>query len=386
MNVMMISSLNTYTTNMKMQMKWQQKKSSGDFTADGAMSLEDKLLKGAMDSMDDLLGDSSKVSSAQIRTKLMSGKKLSSKEMDYLRENDPELYKKAKAIEMEREAYERELKQCKTKEEVQKVKMAHATAALAQVKNIESNPNIPEGQKLALMMEQLAKSNALGEVERKFVQSGEYKRLPSEEEKRQAEEDLKEAQEAERGIEDKTDDTPQEVAKDAAAEAERKAAEATEEAAKKDPTAEAPADPTVAEGTEKMGAAPAVPNAGADRMDARTAPAGTGVSEGKPISTDVSEKKHISADVSEKKSMGTDVSKKKPMRTDAAKKAEEVLANTYDRNIRRKKAVAAKQRMTRAEAEVTPEARKVKRARAKAAYTKTPHVGDTTGNMVDVKK
>ncbi len=312
MNVMMVTSLNTYTTNMKMQMKWQQKKSSGDFTADGAMTMEDKLLKDAMDSMDDLLGDSSKVSSAQIRTKLMSGKKLSSKEMDYLRENDPELYKKAKAIEMEREAYERELKRCKTKEEVQKVKMAHATAALAQVKNIESNPNIPKGQKLALMMEQLAKSNALGEVERKFVQSGEYKRLPSEEEKRQAEEDLKEAQEAERGIEDKTDDTPQEVAKDAAAEAEQGAAEATEEAAKNDPLAEAPADP--------------------------------------------------------------------------AKKAEEVLANTYDRNVHRKKAVAAKQRITRAEAEVTPEARKVKRARAKAAYTKTPHVGDTTGNMVDVKK
>ncbi len=326
MNVMMISSLNTYTTNMKMQMKWQQKKSSGDFTADGAMSLEDKLLKGAMDSMDDLLGDSSKVSSAQIRTKLMSGKKLSSKEMDYLRENDPELYKKAKAIEMEREAYERELKRCKTKEEVQKVKMAHATAALAQVKNIESNPNIPKGQKLALMMEQLAKSNALGEVERKFVQSGEYKRLPSEEEKRQAEEDLKEAQDAERGIEDKTDDTPQEIAKDAAAEAERDASEATEE------------------------------DAAAAEKKAATVP------------TD------------------TETSKKVPIDTNASKKAEEVRSITYDRSVRRKKAVAAKQQMTRAEAEVTPEARKVKRARAKAAYTKTPHVGDATGNMVDVKK
>ena len=320
MNVMMISSLNTYTTNMKMQMKWQQKKSSGDFTA---VSLEDKLLKGAMDSMDDLLGDSSKVSSAQIRTKLMSGKKLSSKEMDYLRENDPELYKKAKAIEMEREAYERELKRCKTKEEVQKVKMAHATAALAQVKNIESNPNIPKGQKLALMMEQLAKSNALGEVERKFVQSGEYKRLPSEEEKRQAEEDLKEAQDAERGIEDKTDDTPQEIDKDAAAEAER---EATEE------------------------------DAAAAEKKAATVP------------TD------------------TETSKKVPIDTNASKKAEEVRSITYDRSVRRKKAVAAKQQMTRAEAEVTPEARKVKRARAKAAYTKTPHVGDATGNMVDVKK
>ena len=34
MNVMMIGSLHTYTKNMSMQMKWQQKKASGDYGAD----------------------------------------------------------------------------------------------------------------------------------------------------------------------------------------------------------------------------------------------------------------------------------------------------------------------------------------------------------------
>ncbi len=31
MNVMMMSSLNTYTKNMKMQMKWKERQSSGNY-------------------------------------------------------------------------------------------------------------------------------------------------------------------------------------------------------------------------------------------------------------------------------------------------------------------------------------------------------------------
>lgn len=327
MNVMMITSLNTYTSNMQMKMKWQQKKTSNDFTADGAMTMEERLRKDAKEAMGDLMGGGSKVSLGQIQTKLMSGKKLSAEEMDYLRENNPELYKKAKSIEMEREAYERELKQCKTKEEVQRVKMAHTTAALAQVKDIESNPNIPKGQKLALMMEQLFKSNALGDVERKFVQSGEYKRLPTEEEERQAKEDLKEAQDAERNIENKTDDTPQEVAEDAAAE---------EKAGTDDPVISADQE-------EKEGAS-----------DTSFAASGS--------------------------------SGQKPLFTESSRKTEKTTENTYSRNVRKTKAAAIDTQMTRIQAEATPEARKVKRARAQAAYTKTPNIGSSAGNVVDVKK
>lgn len=336
MNVMMITSLNTYTTNMKMEMKWQQKKTSGDFASDGAMTVEERLRKEAQETMGGIKSGKSKVSMGQIQTKLMSGKKLSSEEMDYLRENNPDLYKKAKAIEMEREAYERELKQCKTKEEVEKVKMAHTAASLARVNDIKSNPNIPKGEKLALMMEQLFKNKALGDVERQFVQSGEYKRLPSEEEQRQAEKELKEAQEAERGIEDKTDDTPEEIIKDAIA----------EEEAEETPGDEADGASAAEEilGAEEMTAT--------DRMPAKE----TARHRVFPGSGEVSQK------------------------------AEKVIGNTYSRNVRKAKETAAKTRMTRAEAEVTPEARKVKRARAKAAYTKTPNVGNATGNILNVKK
>lgn len=342
MSVMMITSLNTYTTNMKMQMKWQQKKTSGNFTADGAKTMEERLRKDAKEAMGDLMGGSSKVSLSQVQAKLMSGKKLSAQEMDYLRENNPELYKKAKSIEMEREAYERELKQCRTKEDVERVKMAHATAALARVKDIESNPNIPKGQKLGLIMEQLFKTKALGDVERKFMESGDYKRLPTQEEQRQAEEDRKEAQEAERGIEDKTDDTPRQVAEDAA----------QEEAGETD------TDEAAREGASA---------ANEDGHMVLAAPAEAGRTANTPAP-------------------GTGRSEKKTSIPKTPQKAKKVMENTYGRDIRKARTAADKTRMTRAEAEATPEARKVKRARAQAAYTKTPRAEGAAGNILDVKK
>jgi hypothetical protein len=54
-----------------------------------------------------------------IGNKLMSGKKLSHEDMEFLREHDPETYKKAVKIEQEREAFRRALENCKTKQEVQ---------------------------------------------------------------------------------------------------------------------------------------------------------------------------------------------------------------------------------------------------------------------------
>lgn len=214
MNVTMISSLNTYTKNMKMQMKWKERQASGDYTSksDSGDSAVQRLLREQQEkAAEQLKQGTSSVSRQQIDVKMRSGKRLTAAEMDYLKEHDPQTYQKAKQIEMEREAYERELKQCKTKEEVQRVKFNHAAAAMATVKNVESDSSIPEGQKLGLIMQELMKVNALGETERAFIQSGEYRSLPSENERIKAEKELKKAEEAERGIEDKTDDTPEEV-------------------------------------------------------------------------------------------------------------------------------------------------------------------------------
>ena len=79
---------------------------------------------------------------AAIKAKLMSGKKLSNEEMAYLRENDSELYKKAKHADEKREELKSELKGAKSKKEARQIlaramaeASAEATAELAACKS-----------------------------------------------------------------------------------------------------------------------------------------------------------------------------------------------------------------------------------------------------------
>ena len=115
MSIMMVTSINSYTKSMEMKMKWQKKQTSGDYAADGKTSIDDST-RSRLEEIRESQSDGSKQMAAQIDLKMMSGKRLTAQEMEYLKEHDPETYKKAKAVEMEREAYERELKSCKTKE------------------------------------------------------------------------------------------------------------------------------------------------------------------------------------------------------------------------------------------------------------------------------
>ncbi len=217
MNIAMMCSMNTCTQTMKLQMKWQQRKSSGDYLTKGYSgtkeSQKDQELQDPQSRLlESMKPDESASMRQQISTKMMAGKRLSSAEMEYLKENDPQTYQKARTIEMEREAYERRLKQCRTKEEVQRVKFSQTASSLATVKNVESNPSIPKGQKLALIMQELHKFNAMSDTDRAYMQSKDYQSLPTEAEKRKAEEELEKAEKAEMGIEDRTDDSAEETA------------------------------------------------------------------------------------------------------------------------------------------------------------------------------
>ena len=154
-----MQSIGKYTKNMEMQMKWKRKKANSDFTADGSTKLSDSIARQAEEIRKSQADGSSKLS-AQIRTKLATGKKLTQEEMDYLQKHDPQTYQKAKSIEEEQKSYEEELKRCRTKEDVQRVKMNHTAASLSTVNNVKNNPAIPEGAKLGIMWQELMKSRA----------------------------------------------------------------------------------------------------------------------------------------------------------------------------------------------------------------------------------
>ena len=206
MDFSVMQSIGKYTKNMEMQMKWKQRKANNDFTADGSTTLRDSIARQAEEIRKSQADGSSKLS-AQIRTKLAAGKKLTQEEMDYLQKNDPQTYQKAKAIEEEQKCYEEELKRCRTKEDVQRVKMNHTAASLSTVNNVKNNPAIPEGAKLGIMWQELMKTRALEETMGEFVKSGRYAQLPTEAEKAEAEKELKEAKEAELGMEDSVEST-----------------------------------------------------------------------------------------------------------------------------------------------------------------------------------
>lgn len=96
----------------------------------------------------------------KIQRKLESGKKLTGEEMIFLQKNYPDLYFRAKKIEIKRETVEEKLKNCKSKEEVQDV-------------IDEEIGIIPEKDpdKLYLL-------KAIEEVAKEFKNTSDYKKLP----------------------------------------------------------------------------------------------------------------------------------------------------------------------------------------------------------------
>lgn len=210
MNFFSVQSLNSYTKNMEMQMKWQKRKDTNDFSADGTTTIDD-WVKQQADEIRQSNQDGSAKLQAQIDLKLKCGQRLSAEEMEYLRKNDPEAYQHVKSMQSEQKQYEEELKRCKTKDEVERVKMLHTASSLGAVNSIMNNPAIPENKKFELVMREHRKNAALQQSTREFVESGKYAQLPTEQERLKAEKDLKEAKEAEQNIDDPTQDTVEEV-------------------------------------------------------------------------------------------------------------------------------------------------------------------------------
>ena len=132
-----------------------------------------------------------------INNKIAVDQELTPEELRYLQNKNPSLYQKVKNIENEKKQYEKDLKNCKSKEEVERLKMNKVSSALSAIKSAESDPNLPESAKLAVAQGELRRMNALNKILAKFVERGEYDKLPAEQEVLEVEKQLKEAEQAE---------------------------------------------------------------------------------------------------------------------------------------------------------------------------------------------
>ena len=132
---------------LEMTQKWEQKKASGNILGKEKKELspEEQQLKMYQEQLA-TMREGNEVSA--IYAKLQSGQELSPEEEGILRERDPKLYMEYKADRMEQEAYEKELKNCKTKEEAEKLHVNRMNGKLSELKTIVNNPNIPKSEKI----------------------------------------------------------------------------------------------------------------------------------------------------------------------------------------------------------------------------------------------
>lgn len=191
--MMMIGSINSYTKTLKLQTQFQMKQSRGELqshkTLEQYLGETESVREGSPRGDDQL---------RSIHTKLMAGGKLTAEERRYLQAKDPEAYAKLRQNEQEQKAFEQKLRQCKTKEEAQRLKMSYLNASLITVRAVENNSSIPLQKKLEIVMQEKQRCDKIEESSRKFAQSGEYGKLPTQVEEAKAEKDRQEAEEASR--------------------------------------------------------------------------------------------------------------------------------------------------------------------------------------------
>ncbi|MBR3025615.1 MAG: hypothetical protein IKH71_14325 [Oscillospiraceae bacterium] len=191
-----IGSVSSYMKSIELETKFKKKKAEGDLGPQSRkmteLEIKNEQFKAEYKRMQEE-GDEDKTL-ATINSKIASDEKLTPEEMRYLKDKNPTLYQKIKNIEDEKKQYEKDLKNCKTKDEVERLKMNKVNSALSTIRSAENDPNLPESAKLAVAQGELRRMNGLNKISFKFVESGEYEKLPKDEEVLEVEKKLKEAE------------------------------------------------------------------------------------------------------------------------------------------------------------------------------------------------
>lgn len=128
-----IGSLNQYLKSVRQEHQWQMKQAGNPSPVLGTgVSRTSVLFVKSITSKKSGLSKSQIQKKLQkIKNKLRSGAKLTGEELDFLRRYAPELYRKVAALQKERENYEQRLKQAKTRDEAEQIKMEKMAQSVA---------------------------------------------------------------------------------------------------------------------------------------------------------------------------------------------------------------------------------------------------------------
>ena len=180
-----IGNMNIHLRTMELKSMWSMRKKNQDYTSKGQQRLDQMF-----ESMYGANADAKEKAAqrlSEIMQKYYNGGKLTSEEREFLRTRNPQAYNEIVQEEQEQKAFEKELERCETKEDVERLKMNHINGALAGISKVENNPNIPKAAKLAAFARAKRYVDNVVKCTQKFIESGEYSKLPTDAEKALAE-------------------------------------------------------------------------------------------------------------------------------------------------------------------------------------------------------
>ena len=185
-----MTSLNHIKKNGALEKQWQYKKKNAIAEDMTELQRKNAEYKSFFEKLEEQNGDETL---QRIMSKWQAGGKLSANEMLYLQKTNPTLYQQVVNSEREAEAYEEELRRCETKDEVRRLKINKINASIAKMQSAE-RAGVPEGARLALAQAELHKIQQIERITLKFIESGEFDKLPTDAEKFEAEQAIKETQ------------------------------------------------------------------------------------------------------------------------------------------------------------------------------------------------
>ena len=165
-----------------LDLKWQKKKQDINSKKDTEGMTQDEILLDSLERQAQTERERSATS--ELYTKLKTGGTLTEEEIAYLKEHDPEALVEYEKAQTEKKAYENALKNCRTKEDVQRLKLNRMGSFAAQAKEIASNPYIPKDKKVVLMQRLNNEVCMIRDAHQAFEKSRAYEELPEEQELR----------------------------------------------------------------------------------------------------------------------------------------------------------------------------------------------------------
>lgn len=117
----------------------------------------------------------------ELQAKLDSGQELTPEEEQYLEKVNPDALKEHEKLKEEVAAYRKQLQNCRTKKDVEKLKLYKMSQFMSEVKTVSNDPHIPKAQKKAMLEQILKRTYAIEKEHNDYTKTPEYQAKPDKE-------------------------------------------------------------------------------------------------------------------------------------------------------------------------------------------------------------